>query len=454
MAAPAAGWRPAGADPAQRLHPAHGRRAVAGADAARAAGRQHQLPAQPGLSADLPDRGQHRWRRCISRMATSTACGRSCSRGYRVRGPGRDGPVTLHNPSRRPRWALALDWLHRLARPGQARALGRPAGTGPGHAAVAPSSASARPAPCRRCGSNRAFRSAASAAGAGGARQPRCWSTRHLSPAAPAAAGGGERRRRIARCSRRRPRRMGRLAPLAPRRSAAGSPGRGRTPAGRQPRRLGLPRFRAPQRAALLARRGQERPVRSGTAPEPAVRLGPGGRGTGAGLRPAPGRARRSRPATAPRNGSAAWRRSRVPSLRPRLAALPRETRDTLFLLAVIAWVLLLQAGQLPVWCSARAGPAARARLAGAAAARAAALELAHRAAGCWPGRDLARLPTLLGQQPGVALVTLLLALKTLELRAPDAFVIFFLGFFVLLTRFFHSQSLPTALGSWSRCWV
>lgn len=32
---------------------------------------------------------------------------------------------------------------------------------------------------------------------------------------------------------------------------------------------------------------------------------------------------------------------------------LPRETRDTLFLLGVIAWTVLPHAGQLPAWCSA-----------------------------------------------------------------------------------------------------
>jgi transglutaminase-like putative cysteine protease len=46
-----------------------------------------------------------------------------------------------------------------------------------------------------------------------------------------------------------------------------------------------------------------------------------------------------------------------------------------------------------------------------------------------------------------VTLIVVLLALKTLELRARrDAFVIFFLGFFAMLTNFFYSQSLPTAL--------
>ncbi|MDB5731630.1 MAG: transglutaminase protein, partial [Variovorax sp.] len=54
---------------------------------------------------------------------------------------------------------------------------------------------------------------------------------------------------------------------------------------------------------------------------------------------------------------------------------------------------------------------------------------------------------TLLGRDAGVTLVVVLLALKTLELRARrDAFVVFFLGFFAMLTNFFHSQSLLTAL--------
>lgn len=53
---------------------------------------------------------------------------------------------------------------------------------------------------------------------------------------------------------------------------------------------------------------------------------------------------------------------------------------------------------------------------------------------------------TLLGRDAGVTLIVSLLALKTLELRARrDAFVVFFLGFFTMLTNFFYSQSLLTA---------
>lgn len=54
---------------------------------------------------------------------------------------------------------------------------------------------------------------------------------------------------------------------------------------------------------------------------------------------------------------------------------------------------------------------------------------------------------TIVGRDAGVTLIVMLLALKTLELRARrDAMVVFFLGFFVLLSNFFYSQSLPTAV--------
>ena len=42
--------------------------------------------------------------------------------------------------------------------------------------------------------------------------------------------------------------------------------------------------------------------------------------------------------------------------LTSRLSNLPRDSRDTLFLLLVIAWVLLPQTLHLPLWCSALAG--------------------------------------------------------------------------------------------------
>ena len=130
-----------------------------------------------------------------------------------------------------------------------------------------------------------------------------------------------------------------------------------------------------------------------------------------------------------------------------RLACLPRDSRDTLFLLAVIAWVLLPHAAHLPLWCSA---------LAGALLAWRGWLALSLRPLPArWlvlgalvlaVGATLATHRTLLGRDAGVTLLAVLLALKTLELRARrDAFVVFFLGFFTMLTNFFYSQSLLTA---------
>lgn len=126
---------------------------------------------------------------------------------------------------------------------------------------------------------------------------------------------------------------------------------------------------------------------------------------------------------------------------------LPRETRDTLFLLAVVAWVILPQVAHLPVWASV---------LAAAVLVWRGWLALQGRPL---PGRwwlvalllvtlaaTWATHRTLLGRDAGVTLVVMLLTLKTMELRARrDALVIFFLGFFAMLTNFFYSQSLPVA---------
>jgi transglutaminase-like putative cysteine protease len=130
-----------------------------------------------------------------------------------------------------------------------------------------------------------------------------------------------------------------------------------------------------------------------------------------------------------------------------RLNALPRDSRDTLFLLLVVGWIVLPQVGNLPLWCTAvvacllawRGWLAVSSRplpsgwwVFGLLMASVAATMATHR--------------TILGRDAGVTLIVLLLALKTLELRARrDIFVIFFLGFFTMLTNFFFSQSLATA---------
>ena len=130
-----------------------------------------------------------------------------------------------------------------------------------------------------------------------------------------------------------------------------------------------------------------------------------------------------------------------------RVNALPREVRDTLFLLAVIAWIIVPHMQNLPLWCSALAGLILLWR--GSIALRGLPLPsrwwlfglLLVATAGTYFSYK-----TLLGRDAGVTFSVVLLALKTLEMRARrDAFVVFFLGFFTLLSHFFFSQSLLTA---------
>ncbi|MDB5946212.1 MAG: putative rane protein [Ramlibacter sp.] len=129
------------------------------------------------------------------------------------------------------------------------------------------------------------------------------------------------------------------------------------------------------------------------------------------------------------------------------LKALPRDARDTLFLLLVIGWVVLPQVSHLPWWCTLLA--------AGMLLWRGWLAVLSRKLPSQWWLLALLAVAlsatwfthrTLLGRDAGVTLIVILLALKTLELRARrDAFVIFFLGFFTMLTNFFFSQSLLTA---------
>ncbi|MBK6472639.1 MAG: DUF3488 domain-containing transglutaminase family protein [Betaproteobacteria bacterium] len=127
---------------------------------------------------------------------------------------------------------------------------------------------------------------------------------------------------------------------------------------------------------------------------------------------------------------------------------MPRETRDTLFHLLVIGWTIAPHTLHLPVWCGAMAAVllAWRARLAltgGTLPGRWTVIALLLLATGgtFWSER------TLLGKEAGITMLVVLMALKTLELRARrDALVVFFLGFFLVLTHFLYSQSLGTGL--------
>ncbi|WP_457426712.1 transglutaminase family protein [Roseateles sp. P5_E7] len=134
---------------------------------------------------------------------------------------------------------------------------------------------------------------------------------------------------------------------------------------------------------------------------------------------------------------------------------LPRDTRDSLFLLGVITAVMSPHASHLPLWATALTG-----------------LVLLWRGQIAWRQRPLPSrwwllgiaviyaaltwltFRTLVGREAGITLLTVLMALKTMELRARrDAFVVFFLGFFLVLTQFLYSQSLLTAIGALFSLW-
>ncbi|MCK9199673.1 MAG: DUF3488 and DUF4129 domain-containing transglutaminase family protein [Gallionella sp.] len=62
-------------------------------------------------------------------------------------------------------------------------------------------------------------------------------------------------------------------------------------------------------------------------------------------------------------------------------------------------------------------------------------------------GAILIEFHTLFGREAGVTLLILLTALKFMELRSPrDATVLIYLACFIVITNFFYSQSIPTAL--------
>jgi len=129
------------------------------------------------------------------------------------------------------------------------------------------------------------------------------------------------------------------------------------------------------------------------------------------------------------------------------LANLPRDKADILLLLLAAAMVLAPHALHLPPWLSAATGAL-----------------LLWRAAITVRGRRQPRLVlllplalvglagihasygSLLGRDPGVAMLAWLLALKGLEMHGRrDIFVVVFLGFFLLLAQFFHAQGIFSA---------
>jgi len=132
-----------------------------------------------------------------------------------------------------------------------------------------------------------------------------------------------------------------------------------------------------------------------------------------------------------------------------------REARDTLFMVALIGWTILPHLTHLPLWVSGLSAVVLgwRGWLAwrqSALPGRAAVLALLGLAAVLTFTAE----KTLVSKDAGVTLLVVLMGLKTLELRARrDALVVFFLGFFLVLTTFLYSQTLLTALGTGVSVW-
>ena len=139
----------------------------------------------------------------------------------------------------------------------------------------------------------------------------------------------------------------------------------------------------------------------------------------------------------------------------PRWRHLPRDARDTLFLLGVILWTVLPHVGHLPPWCTALTALVLgwRAHLAVTNAPLPPRwLPAVVLVVAC--ALTLLSFRTVVGKDPGVTLAVVLMALKTLELRARrDAFVVFFLGFFLVLTHFLYSQSIAVAFAMLVAVW-
>lgn len=129
-------------------------------------------------------------------------------------------------------------------------------------------------------------------------------------------------------------------------------------------------------------------------------------------------------------------------------AALPRDKADTLLLLASTVLVLAPHAAHLPPWVTLMCGAtlAWRAAITLRGRRMPSSLLLLPLAAAAMAG-VMREYHTLLGRDAGVAMLVLLVAFKTLEMHARrDLFVVVFLCFFLVLTNFFYSQSIGTAL--------
>jgi transglutaminase-like putative cysteine protease len=133
---------------------------------------------------------------------------------------------------------------------------------------------------------------------------------------------------------------------------------------------------------------------------------------------------------------------------RARALVLTRDKADTLLLLAGALLVLAPHTLHLPLWVSLLCGATLAWRTAITLLGRRmpSGMLLVPIAAAAMAG-VFSSYHTLLGRDAGVAMLVLLVAFKMLEMHARrDLFVVVFLCFFLVLTNFFYSQSIGTAV--------
>ena len=140
------------------------------------------------------------------------------------------------------------------------------------------------------------------------------------------------------------------------------------------------------------------------------------------------------------------------------MAAAPDRLRPASVVRLTVALVLVLapHAGQLPWWVLATGTALVAWRLV--------VLQFALRLPPKWMllavglgamGGVWASYGRIFGRDAGIALLTVMIALKLLELATlRDAMVLIFLGYFVVLTNFLYSQSIPTALYLLATVWI
>lgn len=131
------------------------------------------------------------------------------------------------------------------------------------------------------------------------------------------------------------------------------------------------------------------------------------------------------------------------------LSGLPREKADIMLLLLAAAMVLAPHALHLPPWLSvATAMPLLWRAVITVRGRRQPPLAVLAPLAVLGIAGVYASYGSVLGRDPGVAMLALLLALKSLEMHGRrDIFVFVFLSFFLLLANFFHAQGILSAAG-------